>query len=53
MYVFFYSVNVISDEIPIAGDDAAHAEWILLESVELENMGADHAEIIQLLKQNS
>ena len=49
----FYSVNVISDEIPIAGDDAAHAEWILLESVELENMGADHAEIIQLLKQNS
>ena len=49
----FYSVNVISDEIPIAGDDAAHAEWILLESVELENMGADHAEIIQLLMQNS
>ena len=43
---------MISDEIPIAGDDAAHAEWILLDNVELENMGADHAEIIQLLKDN-
>ena len=49
----FYSVNVISDKIPVAGDDAAHAEWILLDNVELENMGADHAEIIQLLKDNS
>mgnify|MGYP006084146997 FL=1 len=41
-------VDVISDE-PIAGDDAAHAEWVKLSEVDLENMGADHAEIIQLL----
>jgi len=46
----FYRVEVdaISDE-PIAGDDAAHAEWVKLSEVDLENMGADHAEIIQLL----
>ncbi len=34
---------------PVAGDDAAHAEWVKLSEVDLENMGADHAEIIQLL----
>ena len=32
---------------PVAGDDAAHAEWVKLSEVDLENMGADHAEIIQ------
>ena len=46
----FYRVEVDtnSDE-PIAGDDAAHAEWVKLSEVNLKNMGADHAEIIQLL----
>ena len=46
----FYQMELdeISSE-PIAGDDAAHAKWIKLSEVDLENMGADHAEIIQLL----
>jgi 8-oxo-dGTP diphosphatase len=46
----FYSVE--SDGVPIAGDDAAHAEWIVLDDVKLDKMGADHSEIIRLL-QNS
>ncbi len=46
----FYRVDVdATSDAPIAGDDAAHAEWVKLSQVDLENMGADHAEIIQLL----
>lgn len=35
---------------PIAGDDAAHAEWVKLSQVDLENMGADHADIIRIIQ---
>jgi 8-oxo-dGTP diphosphatase len=44
----FYQMELdeISSE-PVAGDDAAHAEWVKLSEVELENMGADHAEILK------
>ena len=46
----FYRVEVDDkSESPIAGDDAAEAEWVKLSQIDLENMGADHAEIIQLL----
>ena len=45
----FYRVKVEENSVPVAGDDAAHAEWVLLDKVELDNMGADHAEIIRLL----
>jgi len=46
----FYRVKVDRNSgEPFAGDDAAEAEWVKLSQVDLEKMGADHAEIIQLL----
>ncbi len=46
----FYHVEVDANSCePLAGDDAAEAEWVKLSQVDLEKMGADHAEIIQLL----
>jgi len=46
----FYRVEVDANSgEPLAGDDAADAEWVKLSQVDLKNMGADHAEIIQLL----
>lgn len=46
----FYQVEVDGNSgEPLAGDDAAEAEWVKLSQVDLEKMGADHAEIIQLL----
>ncbi len=33
----------------LAGDDAAHAEWVKLNAVDLENMAADHADIIRII----
>ena len=46
----FYRVEVDANSgEPLAGDDAAEAEWVKLSQVDLKNMGADHAEIIQLL----
>ena len=46
----FYRVEVDRNSSePLAGDDAAEAEWVKLSQVDLEKMGADHAEIIQLL----
>jgi len=46
----FYRVKVDRNSgEPLAGDDAAEAEWVKLSQVDLEKMGADHAEIIQLL----
>ncbi|HHZ74653.1 MAG TPA: NUDIX hydrolase [Candidatus Poseidoniales archaeon] len=46
----FYRVEVDRNSgEPLAGDDAAEAEWVKLSQVDLEKMGADHAEIIQLL----
>jgi 8-oxo-dGTP diphosphatase len=45
----FYAVEVASDAVPVAGDDAAHAEWVPLAEVDLSNMGADHAEVIKLI----
>ena len=46
----FYRVEVDANSgEPLAGDDAAETEWVKLSQVDLKNMGADHAEIIQLL----
>jgi len=46
----FYAVEVAPESVPVAGDDAAHAEWIPLWDVEVDNMGADHSEVIKLLR---
>ena len=46
----FYRVEVDGNSgEPFAGDDAAEAEWVKLSQVDFENIGADHAEIIQSL----
>ena len=45
----FYRVHVDTDEIPEAGDDAAHAEWINLEVAKEEGMAGDHIEILENL----
>jgi 8-oxo-dGTP diphosphatase len=45
----FYAVEVAPESVPVAGDDAAHAEWVALSEVDLEEMGADHAEVIKLI----
>ena len=46
----FYRVDVDAGAVPVPGDDAAHAEWVPLRDVEVDNMGADHAEIILQLR---
>ncbi len=45
----FYRMEVDTSDEPVAGDDASHAEWVDIKSVELGMMGADHAEVVQLL----
>ena len=48
----FYAVEVAPESVPVAGDDAAHAEWVALGDVDLGEMGADHAQVIRLLQSN-
>lgn len=48
----FYAVEVAPESVPVAGDDAAHAEWVALGDIDLGEMGADHARVIRLLQSN-
>ncbi|MFL2976249.1 MAG: NUDIX domain-containing protein [Candidatus Thalassarchaeaceae archaeon] len=45
----FYQVDVDSNSMPRAGDDAAHAEWISVNTVMKEGMAGDHIEVLQNL----
>ena len=45
----FYRVNVDTNAVPKAGDDAAHAEWINLNVAKKEGMAGDHSEVLQNL----
>ena len=46
----FYIVNVEGSTKPVAGDDAAEAEWILIEVLEREDLAGDHIEVIEQLR---
>ena len=46
----FYIVNVEGSSDPVAGDDAAEAEWILIENLERGDMAGDHIEVIEQLR---
>ena len=46
----FYEVSVDEKQDLKAGDDAEHAEWIPINDVSLNQMGADHSEILELIK---
>ena len=46
----FYLVRVDSRSIPVAGDDARHAEWIDLKSLEAEQVAGDHFSVIEQLR---
>ena len=45
----FYIVNVEGSSDPVAGDDAAEAEWILIENLERGDMAGDHIEVLSLI----
>ncbi len=45
----FYQVDVDRNSMPRAGDDAAHAEWISVNTVMKEGMAGDHIEVLQNL----
>ena len=45
----FYQVDDDSNSMPRAGDDAAHAEWISVNTVMKEGMAGDHIEVLQNL----
>ena len=42
-------MDVDSNSMPKAGDDAAHAEWISVNKVLKEGMAGDHIEVLQNL----
>ena len=46
----FYLVRVDSGSIPVAGDDARHAEWIDLNGLMAEQVAGDHFSIIEELR---
>ena len=46
----FYLVRVDSSSIPVAGDDARHAEWIDLNVLIAEQVAGDHFSIIEELR---
>ena len=45
----FYHVDVDSNSMPKAGDDAAHAEWISVNTVMKEGMAGDHWDVLENL----
>ncbi len=47
----FYLVEVDSSSVPVAGDDASHAEWRSLEEVTDEEVAGDHMRIIEMLRE--
>ncbi len=46
----FYMVQVDEDSVPEAGDDAAEAEWIKVDSIVSEDVAGDHFEVIEQLR---
>tara|TARA_B100001109_G_scaffold221783_1_gene193419 strand:+ start:127 stop:552 length:426 start_codon:yes stop_codon:yes gene_type:complete len=46
----FYRVRVDAGAIPVAGDDAVHAEWIDLDGLMAEQLAGDHFSIIEELR---
>ena len=46
----FYIVGVDEGCVPVAGDDAAEAEWIRLDSLVAEDVAGDHFEVIEQLR---
>ena len=46
----FYLVQVDEGAYPIAGDDAAEAEWINIEKLVADDISGDHFEIIEQLR---
>lgn len=46
----FYAVKVNEEAIPEAGDDAAEAMWVRLDSIESEDIAGDHFEVIEQLR---
>ena len=46
----FYLGRVDSGSIPVAGDDARHAEWIDLNGLMAEQVAGDHFSIIEELR---
>ena len=46
----FYLVEVDEEAVPVAGDDAAEAEWINIEKLVADDISGDHFEIIEQLR---
>jgi len=46
----FYRVSVDPNSEPIAGDDAAAAEWKYLTQIKDSEIAADHLDVIELLR---
>ena len=46
----FYLVEVDSDSVPEAGDDASDAVWVGLEALEGEDVAGDHISVIEQLR---
>ena len=43
-------VEVDEEAVPVAGDDAAEAEWINIEKLVADDISGDHFEIIEQLR---
>ena len=46
----FYKVRVDAGAIPVAGDDARHAEWMNLDGLVAEKLAGDHFSVIEELR---
>ena len=46
----FYMIHVDGESEPEAGDDAAEAEWVKMNSIVSEDMAGDHFDIIEQLR---
>lgn len=47
----FYLVEVDPGSVPVAGDDASHAEWRPLGEITDEEVAGDHMRIIEMLRE--
>ncbi|RAH17355.1 MAG: NUDIX hydrolase [Methanobacteriota archaeon] len=46
----FYLVEVDPESVPVAGDDASHAEWRPLDQITEEEISGDHIRIVEMLR---
>jgi len=46
----FYMIHVDAESEPEAGDDAAEAEWVKMNSIVSEDIAGDHFDIIEQLR---